>query len=307
MFHSIYPMAAVTTVVALGVWGTLLLQMCPKDVRRAQVFAMLFIGCLMSPLAFYVVRRPLLIGPLEPIFKQPGWETGGWTILRDVIRLCFAPLTEEPAKLAPWLLLLAAGLPLLPSRRMIAPLALAAGLGFAVGEIWFLAYDVSIRNDPKLAALAWYEFSGFLSERLMTCLTHTLFALPTIILSRRGWKWGLVGLFLGMVLHWLGNAPIVLMHRGAFGWKPEIWSVVIQLWVAAFAVAGLAAVIGFAVGKKVVRKMWTSRMICPGCGANYKQPLFYGLNFGLSRYERCGVCRKWHWVTPANLAPTKRD
>ena len=40
----------------------------------------------------------------------------------------------------------------------------------------------------------------------------------------------------------------------------------------------------------------------PGCVAIYRQPLFYGLNFGMSRYERCGACGKWHWVTPKDLA-----
>ena len=44
-------------------------------------------------------------------------------------------------------------------------------------------------------------------------------------------------------------------------------------------------------------------MICPGCGAIYRQPILLGLNFGMSRYERCGACRKWHWVSLSNLAP----
>ena len=47
------------------------------------------------------------------------------------------------------------------------------------------------------------------------------------------------------------------------------------------------------------------RMICPGCGGTYRQSLLWGLNFGMSRYERCGHCHKWHWVTMKNLAPLK--
>lgn len=303
MFHLIYRMAAVTSIVALGVFGGMLWQLAPRDGRRRWLFVLLALGCCMSPVAFYLVRQPLLIQPLEPVLKQPDWNSGGRSLARDLIRLSFAPLTEEPAKLAPWLLLLALGAPLWPARRMVAPLALAAGLGFASGEIWLVAHLVAQANDPKLAALPWYAFGGFFAERLMTCLSHPLFALPTISLSRRGWKWGCVGLLLGMFLHGLSNSPILLMHRGAFGWKPEVWAVVIQLWVAAFFAAGLVSLIAAAYGRQMLRKMWARQMICPGCGATYRQPLLRGLNFGMSRYERCAVCHKWHWVTLKNLAP----
>jgi hypothetical protein len=303
MFHPIYAMAAATTVVALAVWGTLLWQLCPSDKRRPLVINMMAFGFLMSPAAYFAIRRPFLIGPLEPILSQPGWDVDGWPIVRDVVRLCFAPITEEPAKLAPWIAMLAAGSPLYPTRRMIAPLALAAGLGFAVGEIWLVAGLVAQANDAKLASLPWYSFGGFFSERLMTCITHALFALPTIALSRRGWKWGACGLALGMMMHWLSNAPIVLMHRKAFGWKPEVWAVLVQLWLVLFTVAGVAALLAAFAGRTMLRRIWSRRMVCPECGAVYRQPLLLGLNFGMSRYEPCGVCRKWHWVTLKNLAP----
>jgi hypothetical protein len=127
MFHPIYIMAAVTTVVALAVWGGLLWQICPRDDRRSSILLLLLLAFVMSPAAFYGVRIPLLIGPLEPILKQPEWGVGKWSVARDIVRISFAPLTEEPAKLVPWLVLLAAGLPLLPTRRMIAALALATG------------------------------------------------------------------------------------------------------------------------------------------------------------------------------------
>lgn len=305
MFHQIYIMAAVTSVVALAVWGTLLWQLCPRDKRRPLIITLLLLGFFMSPAAFFGVRRPLLIGPLEPVLKHPGWDVGGWSVVRDAVRLTFAPLTEEPAKLAPWLVLLAAGWPLLPTRRMVAPLALAMGLGFAVGEIWLVAGLIAQANDPKLAALPWYSFGGFLSERLMTCVTHALFALPAVALARRGWKWGAVGLALAMTMHWVSNAPIVLMHREMFGWKAGTWQLLIQVWLVLFTIAGLAALIGCFAGRKMLRGLWSLRMVCPECGATYRQPIFLGLNFGLSRYERCGACHKWHWVTLKNLAPLK--
>lgn len=267
---------------------------------------LLAIGCFMSPAAYYGVRVPLLIGPLEPGLKQPGWDEPGWSIARDAIRLAFAPITEEPAKLLPWVVLLAAGAPLWPARRLVAPVALAAGLGFAVGEIWLVAHFVAQANDPKLAALPWYAFGGFLSERLMTCLTHPLFALPTVMLARKGWKGAALGLAMGMALHGLSNAPIVLMHRKAFGWKPEIWSVIIQIELVVLSIVGLLSLLAASFGRKTMKKIWAGRMICPECGATYRQPIVMGLNCGMKRYEPCGACGKWHWVTIANLAPLKR-
>lgn len=301
MFHQIYIMAASASVVSLTVLGTLLWQISPCDRRRPVLIKLLLLGVFMSPATYFAVRRPLLIGPLEPILSRPGWDAAGWSDVRDVVRLCFAPITEEPAKLAPWLAMLAVGFPLAPTRRMISPLALAVGLGFAVGEIWLVAGLIAQANDPKLAGLPWYSFGGFLSERLMTCVTHSLFALPAVALSRHGWKSGAAGLALGMTMHWVSNAPIVLMHRGAFGWTPEVWGLVIQLWLVLWTILGLAVLIGVAVGRKMLRKIWSNRMICPGCGAIYRQPMLLGLNVGMRRYERCGVCRKWHWVTLKNL------
>lgn len=96
MLHPIYRMAAVTSIVALAVWGSLLWQICPRDGRRPLIIALLLIGCFMSPAAFFGLRRPLLIGPLEPILVQPEWNFGGRAVVRNVVRLSFAPLTEEP-------------------------------------------------------------------------------------------------------------------------------------------------------------------------------------------------------------------
>lgn len=302
MIPPIYIMAFVTTLTALAVWGTLLWQICPAN-RRRPVIGLLMLETVMSPAAFYGVRRPVLIRWLEPVLTRPDWEIGHWPVVRDLVRLCFAPLTEEPAKLLPWLLLLAVGLPLWPRRRMAAPLALAAGLGFAVGEIWLVATLVAQANDPKLAGLPWYAFGGFLGERLMTCVTHAMLAFPTIALARRGWRWAAIGLSLGIALHWLGNAPIALMHRRAFGWKAETWGALVQVWIILLTVCGLLILVGASVGRKMLRRVFSRRMRCPGCGAVYRQPLLYGFNFGMSRYERCGACGKWHWVTLKDLAP----
>jgi hypothetical protein len=300
LHHPIYIMAAVTTVVALVAFGALIWQLGPKDGRRWLLAGMVLLGTFMSIPAYYWVRLPLLVDPLESLLAQPAWKDEANSPLIDATKLCFAPLTEEPAKLVPWLLLLALGMPLFPSRKMVVPLALAAGLGFAVGEIWLVASFVE--KMPKAAGFAWYEFTGFFNERLMTCFSHSLFALPTIYFSRKGWKWAFVGLFIGMVLHWFGNAPIVLKNRGAFGLKEGVWLTLISIWLIWFVVATLIAVMAVHFHKKVGRIM-ARKMVCPECHVIYRQPIFLGVNMGTWRYEPCGACRKWHWVTIDNLAP----
>lgn len=81
MIHPIYPMAALTSVVALIAFGALLRQMSPDDPRRPWIFALVMVGLAMSPAAYFALRRPLLIGPLEPILKQPKWDAEGWSII----------------------------------------------------------------------------------------------------------------------------------------------------------------------------------------------------------------------------------
>jgi len=139
------------------------------------------------------------------------WQRGWAMVWHDVIQLSYAPLTEEPAKLLPWLLLSYFGMRLFPSRKLVVPLAMTIGLSFAIGEFWLVVIVV----------------------------------LSLVCLCR---------------LHF---------------------------------------------GKSVLRRIWQARMICPECGAVYKQPIILGLNAGTWRYEPCGACRKWHWVSIKNLAPLK--
>lgn len=76
MIHPIYVMAAVTSVVALAAWGTLLWQICPRDNRRPLVINLVLLGFFMSPAAYFLVRRPVLIGPLEPAAAASGCLAG---------------------------------------------------------------------------------------------------------------------------------------------------------------------------------------------------------------------------------------
>ena len=298
--HPIVPMAVLTFIVALLLGGFLIWQLAPRD-RLLELAILIWCGLAMSPLAFYLVRRPA-IAPLEREFAKPVWKetTASW--MRDGIRLLYAPLTEEPAKLLPWFVMLMLGVAVQPTRKMVAPLALAIGLSFALGEIALVAKFVVDGNDPKIAALPWYAFGGFFSERLMTLFAHSLFALPTLALIRKSWKWAPLGLMIGMFLHYCSNAPIVLLQREAFGIGKNSWAVIVQLWLTLIVVIALLAILWAHYGSSKLRRIVSAKMICPECGQTYRQPILLGLNMGLSRYERCAKCLKWHWVTIDNLA-----
>jgi hypothetical protein len=300
----LYIAAAITSLIALCIFVALIRQLSSSECR----WKLLCLGCLglpLSPLAYFIVRLPL-IRTIEPWVLGVTQENPSGTLstaVRDGVRLLYAPLTEEPIKLLPWILLLTFGLLQRPTREQIVPLALTVGVAFAIGEFWLVAYLIAAKPDPALAQLPWYAFGGYTSERLMTCFSHTLFALPTIWLYRRSRLLAVFGLAVGMVLHYLGNAPITLMHHNAFGFSTAIWSIIVQVWLLLFVVAALFALVAVHFGGEVLARIWQNKMICPECGAIYRQPMLMGLNMGTWRYERCGACQKWHWVTITNLAP----
>lgn len=305
---SILIAAFVTTVLAIVLFLPIIRYLAPGSIRPFLLFIGL-LGLTMSPLAYFCVRVPLM-NLLEPDWfgsLVPGQSDVSQIIVRDMIRLCYAPLTEESAKLLPWVGALLAGISLQSSRRRSASLALTIGVSFAIGEFWLVAYLIHARKNPEVVNLPWYALGGYMTERLMTCFCHTLFVLPTVLLSRRGLGYGLIGLAMGMGLHYLGNAPIVLMHHEAFGITKGAWGLLIQLWMAFLVFVCLLWLIGAQYGSSMLKRIWNNRMICPECHATYRQPLFWALNMGTWRYEPCGACKKWHWVTLSNLAPLAKS
>jgi hypothetical protein len=300
----IYITAFVTTVIAFAIFVPIIRYLAPRSIRLS-LFGMGAMGLAMSPVAYFFVRLPLM-KLFEPewfgTLKSP--ESSALLFyLRDAVRLCYAPLTEETCKLLPWVVALLAGVSLRSSRRRSASLALTIGVTFAIGEFWLVAYFLHFSNSPDIAKLPWYAFGGYMSERLTTCFSHTLFVLPTVYLSRHGVRYGLLGLVIGMGLHYLGNAPIVLMHHETFGISKGNWGVLIQFWLTFFVLVCMFCLVGLHYGTSMLRRIWKRQMVCPECHATYRQPLLLGFNMGTWRYERCGACKKWHWVTLSNLAP----
>jgi hypothetical protein len=116
--------------------------------------------------------------------------------------------------------------------------ALAIGLGFGIGEIWFLAHAI-VSSDSYRDAPFW-TFLGFVIERIEVCLLHGAFVAPALVRLARGrsfWP----GALAGVLLHFLTNFPIYPAQIDLFGLGAEAWRIMLMVWV-----AGLAAVAALA-------------------------------------------------------------
>jgi hypothetical protein len=280
----IYVAAVITTILALVAAGTVLSQVTLRE-DRSLIVLLLALALPLSPAMFYGVRKPL-----DRLLEA---QLGKHTSALTAVRLCYAPLTEEPAKLAPLLVLL-----LPPFRRRltggtIVSMAMALGLGFALGEIWLVAGFVA--RNPEMARLPFHMFGGFIAERIETCFIHPGFTVVAVAALAGGWRWFPLGLLGSMTLHFLGNFPILLMQQDTLGLGKETWSLLVGLWVAGFTIGSLLLLGLIYFGPAAASKLFTARVLCPSCGQRYRQPIF-GLNMGMKRYERCPVCKKWHWV-----------
>jgi hypothetical protein len=281
--HGIYLTAVLTTTLSVAIFGTLIHKLRqPADERRLWLAAALALP--LQPIAFYLVRHPLdywlvtHLGSNSPSYR---WLTS-----------LYAPLTEEPAKLLP--LLIPAICRDIRAENFVR-YALAIGTGFAIGEMWFIAERIA--RVPAFIDVPFYQFGGYVGERLMTCVFHSAFVSVALWRLRRRLALGFVA---AVGLHWLGNFPLSLMAWNVGGLGKHSWMVIVQCWLVFYFLAALVLLSCFAFGRLVPpTRMLYGRRHCPECGEDYDAPLL-GLNFGLTRYERCPHCRRWHWTHARN-------
>jgi hypothetical protein len=285
----IFVAALVTTLFCLAAIGGVLFISSPRPARKTLAL-ILVLHLPMCALAYYGVRVPVRqviemhVDPAAPAYMLLG--------------ILYAPLTEEPAKL--WLLLF-------PTfRRLVTPssairLGMTIGLGFGVGELWFLADLLS--GDPEIAAQPWYTLGGFLNERFMVCLCHGVFTTTAL----RAFPHAPVRGFLGAVgLHWIGNFPLGLAAIRLGGLSQETWKMILVIWVQVFFVAMVLLLIWYvkvALGLTVTQllRRLAGRARCPGCGLEFERLGRFALVNGGSlfprwNYERCPGCGKFHWT-----------
>jgi hypothetical protein len=213
----LFTAASITTALVLCGFWSLLRQ---ADDRRAMAMAFL-IALPLQPLVLYAVRLPI-DGLLRTTFGMVG--------IVSIVSLFYAPLMEEPAK---WLTALA---PRVRDAIRKDPIfiALAAGAGFGIGEIWFLAH--ALIKSPSYPDLPFWSFGGFVVERLEVCFLHGALLIPPFYALATGRSFLLGGL-VGMLGHFMLNFPIYLASINAFA-LGESWKPLLLLWTMLFVVLG---------------------------------------------------------------------
>lgn len=276
----IYLAALLTTALAAGGFGVLVSRL-PHPASGRLLWLAALIALPLQPLAFYFVRLPIdhwLLGHLGPKSASYVWLTS-----------LYAPLTEEPAKLVP-LLIPAILRDIRPSN--FARYALAIGVSFAIGEMWFIAERIA--RQPTLAATPFYAFSGYGSERLMTCVIHS--ACVALALNRLHRRF-VFGFVLAAAAHWAVNFPILLMARNVGGIGRTAWTILVQLWLVGALIAAVLLLCYFISGRTPSMRWAYGLRRCPECGGDYDAPIL-AINLGSTRYERCPHCKHWHWTHP---------
>jgi hypothetical protein len=210
--------ACITTALALG--GVAILLQRSTD-RRALLLAFL-VALPLQPLMFYALRLPV-----DGLLRSTFGIAAPWVTIGS---LFYAPLTEEPAK---WLTAL---VPIVRRAIVDNPIgvALTAGAGFGIGEIWFLAQ--ALIRSPSYPDLPFWMFGGFLIERLEVCFLHGVLLVPPFYALATGRSF-LLGGMAGMAMHFLLNFPIYLASMNVFG-LGEDWKPLLLLWVFLFVVLG---------------------------------------------------------------------
>ena len=283
--HPIHITAALTSLIAAVVFGLAVHRLkLPANERLVWLAALIALP--LQPIAFYFVRVPLDHWLVAQI--GAGSHAYAWLVT------LYAPLTEEAAKLLP---LLVPAILRDIRRENVARYALAIGVGFAIGEMWFVADRVA--RVPQFAGVPFYQFGGYVNERLMTCVFHSAFVSLSLLGLRRNLALGFAG---AAALHWLGNFPISLMNWNVGGLGKANWSIIIQLFIVFYLVVAAAWLWRLAYGFGSLKRMLYGRRKCPTCDSEY-DPSFLAINAFDRRYERCPHCKRWQWTMPAVKEP----
>jgi PrsW family intramembrane metalloprotease len=221
--------ATIAALLSAAVYGGALAWWAPRR-EAALLAAAVLLALPLAPLAYHLARAPLDSSATTAL------GAGAITWLRPL----YAPLTEEPAKLLPMLLL-----PWLARRTTGANavrVGVALGLGFGLGEIALVA--TLLQATPGVATAPWPSLMGFISERYMVCLVHGAFTATALTLWRDGPKSLALGLAAAMALHLLANLPIAL--ASVLVGDPATRAAVMGLWLILFWSAAIVGLIALA-------------------------------------------------------------
>jgi hypothetical protein len=217
--QGIFIAAIIVTLLSAGVIGGAIFWRAKANERKL-LLAVVLVYIPIFFAAYYGLRLPLdsLLGPVLSAYPVE---------LYEFVKLFYAPVTEELAKVSLLALLLL-------SKRIKKDnyhrFAFTAGLGFGIGEIWFLA-DLFAKT-PQIASLPWYLLGGFITERFMVCFLHGAFVLIAVHYLVKGQYRGIL---YAMGLHFFVNFPIYLAYITRDYIAAYIWQIILSYYVIIFA------------------------------------------------------------------------
>lgn len=200
--HPIYIMAVITLVASLALWGGLIYLFTGHQKRY---FWLLLLGLPLSAIANLILKRQaiILVGQTFHVPPGLGLASPAWFLAFGVL---VTPLFEEAIKVLP--LLLRPAWKMVTSQWNALWVGFVLGVSFGLGEAGFLAYAVA--QNPAYNSLPWYAYTGYFSERLMTCYVHGVLTAIVVIGIYRGGKYILSGYLVALGLHLFMNAPTAM-------------------------------------------------------------------------------------------------
>ncbi len=199
--HGIYIAALMATGASVLLWGGLVYWLSK---RKWKYLALMLITLPFSTIVNLLIKKPVyeLLASSLNVSSELSVTMPLWFLL---LVLFLSPITEEAIKLFP---LVARRV-----RRMIDGssalwIGMAFGMGFGVGEIWYLAWGFSI--SPEFAGYPFYYFVGFIIERIAVVFIHGVMTAVAVTGFMEGRKRLLMGYVGAVLLHVMTNIGAML-------------------------------------------------------------------------------------------------
>ena len=198
--HAIYIAALIATATSALLWGGLVYWLSK---RKWMYLALMLITLPFSAIVNLWIKKPVyefLLSSLD--ISELSMTSPVWFL---VFVLFLSPVTEEAVKLSP---LLAKQVRRMIDRSSALWTGMGLGMGFGIGEIWYLAWGFSM--VPGLAGYPFYYFGGFIWERVIVVFIHgVMTAVAVTAFTKRG-KGLLTGYIGAVLLHAFTNIGAML-------------------------------------------------------------------------------------------------
>ena len=204
--HAIYIAALIATATSALLWGGLVYWLSK---RKWMYLALMLITLPFSAIVNLWIKKPVcefLLSSLD--ISELSMTSPVWFL---VFVLFLSPVTEEAVKLSP---LLAKQVRRMIDRSSALWTGMGLGMGFGIGEIWYLAWGFSM--VPGLTGYPFYYFGGFIWERVTVVFIHgVMTAVAVTAFTKRG-KGLLTGYIGAVFLHAFTNI-------GAMLYQTRLW------------------------------------------------------------------------------------